>query len=164
MIIFVLVVVMLFISSVLYRVLMEKKEVESALLADIERLEKNFKVDIEIEKEKVRNQKEISKLDFALISGLGTRNSELKKMIQIERQDNTAQCRHIKEIEGRLAAQDGMLEREIERKFHLEKNIAESGLFEKEALTKLEIVVNTKNKRIRNKNQKAAIKFLLNYR
>ena len=164
MIIFILVVVVLFIASVLYRVLAEKKEVESGLLSEIERMEKIYKADIEIEKNKVRNRETISKLDFALISELGARNSELKKLIKIERQDNVTQCRHIKEIEERMAVKDEMLQREIERKFHLEKNIAESGLFEKEALTKLKIVVTTKNKRIRNKNQKAAIKFLLNYR
>ncbi|WP_157454692.1 hypothetical protein [Carnobacterium maltaromaticum] len=161
MIIFVLVVVMFFISSVLYRVLMEKKEVEAALLADIERLEKNYKADIEVEKERYRNQEEINKLDLATMAELRMINSDLKEKIQSERKDKVVQCEHIRELERKLKFSDERLETVLGNSFNFEKSVAESGLFEPEIQDKLRILVRTKNKRIVNKNQKAAIKLLL---
>lgn len=159
--IFILVAVMIFISSVLYRVLMENKEVESALLADIERLEKIYKSDIEVEKERYRNQEEINKLDLATMVKLRMINSDLKKKLQSERKDKLLQCEHIRELERKLKFSDERLETVLGNSFNFEKSVAESGLFEPEIQDKLRILVRTKNKRIVNKNQKAAIKLLL---
>lgn len=157
MIVFVFVTMILFISSVLYRVLMEKKEVESALLADIERLERIYKADVEIERERLRNQGKISESDLVIISKLRARNEELHKMIQGERQEKLIQCNHIRKLETDL----GFTSRRLENSYIFEKSVAECGLFDPDVQEKLEIAVRTKSERIRNKNMKAAVKQLI---
>lgn len=157
MIIFVLVVVMLFISSVLCRVLMEKKEVESALLADIERLERIYKANVAIERDRLRNQEKISESDLVIIAKLRARNEELHKMIQGERQEKLIQCNHIRKLETDL----GFTSRRLENSYIFEKSVAECGLFDPDVQEKLKIAVRTKSERIRNKNMKAAVKQLI---
>ena len=161
MIIFVLVIVMLFIASVLYRVLMEKKEVESALLADIEILERIYKADVEIERERLRNQEKISESDLVIIAKLRARNEELHKMIQGERQEKLIQSNHIRKLEKDLGFTSRRLETVLSNSYIFEKSVTECGLFDPSVQDKLKIAVRTKSERIRNKNMKAAVKQLI---
>lgn len=159
--IFILVAVIIFISSVLYRVLAEKKEMEFKLNADLERCRRNYESDIELEKERYHNLEKISESDLNLIEGLCRSKRELEEAVKTERREKLVQCEYIRDIEKRLDFTSNRLEKVLDNSFNFEKSVAECGLFEPEIKEKLKVLVRTKNKRISNKNQKAAIKFLL---